>query len=67
MIMLKYIAKPHTTFDEGTEAFPVEVTTHNTIYARFRGIRYGEMRVEMCKFTEFNQVLEDDDADKNRI
>lgn len=58
---VKYIAKPYTTFDEGTEAFLVGEVTHNTIYANFRGIRYGEMRVEMCKFTEFNQVWEGND------
>lgn len=59
-MQIKYIAKPYTTFDGGTEAFLVGEVTHNTIYANFRGIRYGEMKAMLCKFTEFTQVWEDD-------
>ena len=57
---IKYIAKRNTYFDPGTEAFLVEEFSKGTA-ARFRGIRYGEMKIELCQFSEFEQVWVDEE------
>ena len=60
--MIRYIAKPDTWFDAGTEAIPVtefveayddpQMTIRNDC-AVFRGVRNGQSDEETCSLTEF--------------
>jgi len=64
---VKYIAKPNTFFDPGTEAVLVEQVSHRCAFAHFRGIHYGEMKVQLCRFDEFEQKWSEDDASEKRV
>ena len=64
---MKYIAKPNTWFDEGTEAFPVTEfwdgfddweMKYPLRAAIFRGIRNGKWDEESCGEYEFEIVEE---------
>lgn len=63
--MVKYIAKPNTWFDEGTEAIPVtdffeayadkELTIRND-FAIFLGTKDGHPDEEECPISEFDII-----------
>lgn len=64
-MQIKYIAKPNTWFDEGTEAIPVsdfcvafddlEMTKRND-FAIFLGYRFGQPDEEICTLDEFEII-----------
>jgi hypothetical protein len=60
-----YIARPHTFFDEGTEVKKVGESSPHSLFAYFKGIHYGEEKIELCRFDEFEQIWENDDDDSN--
>lgn len=62
----RYFAKLNTFFDPGTEAFLVEQVSHRSAFAHFRGIHYGEMKVQLCRFDEFEQKWSEDDTVPDR-
>jgi len=63
----KYITKPNTFFDPGTEAYLVEQVSPRSAFAHFRGIHRGEMKIELCRFDEFEQQWSEDDASEKRV
>ena len=54
--MKKYIAKPDTWFDEGTEVEHIAVFDQN--WGLFRGLKEGCLDEETCPLDEFEIVEE---------
>lgn len=58
----RYFAKQNASFAPGTEAFWVEQVSRRSAFAHFRGIHHGEMKVQLCRFDEFEQKWSEDDT-----
>jgi len=56
--MARYIAKPDTWFDEGTESHLLFEVGGEPPCGLFRGTRKGEIDEEVCNFEEFETVDE---------
>jgi len=64
MTVVKYIAKPNTWFDVGTEAIPVtDFVEALNPFAVFRGMKDGELDEETCPVDEFENIPDDETED----
>lgn len=61
---MRYIAKPDTWFDAGTDVTLIDdFSDHGWMIGLFGGLRHGRRDEEVCRFEEFEVIDDADDRD----
>lgn len=62
--MRKFKAKSDCWFDEGSEAILECDYSGKEVFGLFSGIRFGKQDEEVCRFDEFEEIIDDHKIEK---